>query len=569
MDRQESIFSFQDIKGFVRENPVSAFIAAMIIPTFLLIYYKKYIQSTSHQEPKSGMHTQSLELKTCDDKIISNSKSSPLSIGDKEGLKLLLSQDMGNFLDKMSLYYINIDLVLNKFLPKNLNIKIANFLQRLHPDPTFLLSHIVHHARISLKSYPIEKHFFADKKFYWEQRNAYDQCFYNASGKPLLTLVPDKYNFIENENLSIIAYNGNLVVTIMQENGNAEIHNLETGARIVVEGNFTDGRERSDSKYVSISSNGKYVGLRSINTDTICIYDTADLKVIIAKVRHNDLKDFVFSSDGSRLISCSRQADEGVMLWDVQNEHAIKLCDGVYNRIIFNKDNEHICLISGTDGTEPSVDRISGLLLSDIGKIRIINTKNAVQSDVCTGLSQAVIFPDQSDLILFKQSQELENSQHKYITTIIDKEGKRVYASERNSYRHSQMNGDYIALEDENGTNILDHQMNPVFRLDGSKSLTLASSYENIIRGKKVQGSNIIGCFVYNLPDKKTKTIVAAINDTLTVSQYFLFAAICAQERQPGELLVLKNKNIQDVFKAFDTLHQPFLKEKLYLEFSP
>src|SRR5438477_6015127 len=188
MDRQESIFSFQDIKSFVKENPVSAFIAAMIIPTFLLIYYKKYIQSTLHQEPKLDIGTQSLWLKTGDDKIIeideerikkypvldyymdrfghSNSKSSPLSIGNEEGLTSLLSQDIGNFLDKMALFFPkkkdfdkDFDIVIpdelspfevDNLLPKEASINIAHFLQRLNPNPAFLLSRMVYHTQSPL-----------------------------------------------------------------------------------------------------------------------------------------------------------------------------------------------------------------------------------------------------------------------------------------------------------------------------------------------------------------------------------------------------------------------------------
>ena len=560
MDRHENIFSLQDIKVFIKKNPVVSFIAAIGIPSFLFFCYKKCIKpyifpliAQQHNTKKllwvKASRGETFEIKPADlaqypllDYYVTrfgyaNSKEFPLAIDNKEGLKLL-SQKV--FLQQIS-----------ENVTKDVSVNIARFLQRLLPDKGFLLTTMMLHNGDPMDTEYQDKHFFTHKEIYWKKISWKEQVFYDQNDRHLLTLKYKPTQPINNGLLFVPAYNGQSILTHgYRPNGYVKIDNLITRESIIIEGVF---------KNFAISPDGRWVGVRSINTNTIQIYSASDIKKPVAMIQHNNLRDFVFGPDGLKLISWDCDGERKVILWDLQNINNIKskeLCSMIqFKHVVWNPDNKHICLITAQRSYEYDKSKFN-----DIANIMPMNIDNiSTTAEMFGPFRTAFIFPDQSDIILG------ENFQGRYSCTLLHKSGKQLVIPQ--DFKVCSINGDYIAFYTQRGTCIFDHQMNPVFKVDCSilSQLRLTPCTENIMIGSRFEGEKLKDCS-WSLPDERTKKSFKEISKAMTVPQFLLLQEICLQQRKPREVLILPEKEHQEIFKTFDVSHQSFLKEKLYLE---
>jgi len=173
------------------------------------------------------------------------------------------------------------------------------------------------------------------------------------------------------------------------------------------------------------------------------------------------------------------------------------------------------------------------------------------------------IFPDQSDIILG------ENVYRSCCDcTLLHKSGERLVIPDDLKNKRCSINGDYIAFSTQEGARIFDHKMNPVFKINCSMlaPFKLAQSTENVMIGRSLQGGRLKDYFRWSFPDERTKKNFKEINEAMTVPQFLFLQEICSHPRKPRELLILQENEHQKIFRTFDVLHQPFLKEKLYLE---
>jgi WD40 repeat protein len=608
MDRQENIFSLQDIKIFIKENPVVSFIAAIGVPTFLLLCYKKFITfpkalqfSHSVQNKNANSLNQSsddiqvsLWIKPGDGDLIGltsqdlekypvldyyavrfgskNSKDAPLKIRTKKGLNELLSKKVGDFFREMALNSsekqlltidakkqqeikeINFDEIYER-VSTDISICMAYFLQSLSKDPGFLLTETAYHDVYPIAAKHQDKYFFTDKNIYWKTFSWNKQCFYDQNDKHLLTLKYGPTKLIDNGLLFIPAYNGRSILTRMYGNdAYVKIYDLMTNESVIINGDFSN---------FEISSDGHWMGVCSRGTDVIQIYDMDNINVPVANIKHDDLKDFIFSPDGSKLVSWDSHGKRIVMLWDLQNIKNIistELCSDIlqFSHVMWNSDNKHICLV-GYGAGNYEYDKSS---IKNVSNIVLMNIENK-EGKMFGPFSQARIFPDQSDIILG----EFVPGNY-YSCTLIHKSGEQLVIPHDLQNLRCSINGDYIAFSAQSGACIFDHKMNPVFKVHCSMlaPFRLAPCAENIMIGRRFQGEKLKDCFSWSLPDERTKKSFKEISKATSVPQFLLLQEVCLQQRKPREVLILQEKEHQRIFKTFDASHQSFLKEKLYLE---
>jgi hypothetical protein len=488
-----------------------------------------------------------------------NTKETPLLIGDKKQLEELKTKQVDSFLYDCSQFFshkksaeitpewklkLEDAVAVKQNLPGDVNGYIVRFLKRLSDNKKLLPC--VFTALLSLKARPYHnyerKYFFGNKEFYWTA----DENIYDKKGNNILTI--DTQHQI-NHGLSFSpAYRGHAVLHL--RGYGIAVYDLNSGSEIILRGSLTN---------FDISPDGRYVAVRLMMRNAIDIYRTDNTDDPIARMHYdNDLCDFIFSPDGSKIVS---YGNEKIIVWDLENIESITSKEFQpairCKAIVFNEDSEHMCIINSSRSYNYSNNKFD-----EVQAVAILNIKSGkkIKTVHSYGATSGFIFPDKSDVVML-------NDTKKGTTILLHKKGKIFGLPQAYEGNRYEINGNYVLVSKENNAYIFDHRMNFLGKICSYPDpiFSLEPRTQNAIIAKDDGWNDTEKSLYFPIAKKSTIAQLKKISETITVQQFVILEWICSQERAHQEILVLDNKDIQEIFKSFTLEHQKFLQEKLFL----
>lgn len=494
-----------------------------------------------------------------------NSMTSPLKVGCKAELDALSSEKIEDFLKKIwpndnkkTEKKVDINellkwtLCIQDNVPKDIDMRITRYLQRLEgcKQLSFVASCMMQHNMRS-ESHYIKKNFFNNKKFYWEKIGTWP-IFYDHTGREVFKIITGDLR-VNNGERFIPAYNSNAILIPLYSLERVRVLDLATKKQVDISGRFINFEISPDAHYVAVRSYPR--------VNNIQIYDVSMSEAWqVGEIDHIDLRDFIFSPAGSKLISWSdrHQANGQIIVWDLSNIQKMdenkKIVPGKTGctQIIFNSDNEHICMI---DNDQTMYEGSTNTFCR--AQVTLININSFAATEL-SSWAKVRVFPEGSDLIIGEGFWE-----GKRRTRIFTKTGYEFDVPEDIRHFSYHINRNYIFASHTYASYLFDHKMNLITKVHNETAkLKLKPGFEDEIMSKeRMYGQR--SC--WPLPDKQDFQKLQSINTDLTTAQFVFLEVVCSHKRQRQELLKLeKDSSLVKILKTFED-HRPFLQEKLFI----